>query len=159
MRALLRRHGQDQDAAPTFQFGDVHVDLSRRIVCRGGIEVHLTKMEYRLLAVMLATSGGIITGYRLLQAVWGTGIPSKRTICVFIWQVAAETLRSIQPSRNFFLPKPVLVTAFNPESLFSNPESTVSHHESNKRLAVLVLPHWVLPIYRHALVRNKGSVR
>ncbi len=73
VRALLRRHGQDQDAAPTFQFGDVHVDLSRRIVCRGGIEVHLTKMEYRLLAVMLANSGKVMTHRRLLQAVWGTG--------------------------------------------------------------------------------------
>ena len=72
-RALLRRNGQDHDEAPSFDFGDVHVDLSRRIVCRGGVEVHLTKIEYRLLAVLLANSGKVLTHRRLLQAVWGAG--------------------------------------------------------------------------------------
>ena len=73
VRALLRRHWQSNEARPQHKFGDVEVDLSRRIVSRGGIEVHLTQIEYRLLAVMLANSGKVMTHRRLMQEVWGPG--------------------------------------------------------------------------------------
>jgi two-component system KDP operon response regulator KdpE len=59
VRALLRRHWQAGEASPLHRFGDVEVDLSRRIVSRGGVEIHLTQIEYRLLAVMLANSGKV----------------------------------------------------------------------------------------------------
>jgi two-component system KDP operon response regulator KdpE len=73
VRALLRRYGQDADATPRHQFGDVEVDLSRRIVSRAGVELHLTQIEYRLLAVMLANSGKVMTHRHLMQEVWGPG--------------------------------------------------------------------------------------
>jgi two-component system KDP operon response regulator KdpE len=71
VRALLRRHWHD--AKPQHKFGDVEVDLSRRTVSRGGVEVHLTQIEYRLLAVMLANSGKVMTHRHLMQEVWGPG--------------------------------------------------------------------------------------
>ena len=73
VRALLRRQGQGSDALPCFEFGDIQVDLSRRIVSRDGVEIHLTKIEYRLLAVMLASSGKVLTHRHLMQEVWGAG--------------------------------------------------------------------------------------
>ena len=73
VRALLRRHGQSSEVTPCYEFGDIHVDLSRRIVLRDGVEVHLTKIEYRLLAVMLASSGKVLTHSHLMREVWGTG--------------------------------------------------------------------------------------
>jgi two-component system KDP operon response regulator KdpE len=73
VRALLRRHGQGNEVTPCYEFGDVHVDLSRRIVHRAGVEVHLTKIEYRLLAVMLASSGKVLTHRHLMREVWGAG--------------------------------------------------------------------------------------
>lgn len=73
VRALLRRHWQANEASPHHQFGDVEVDLSRRIVSRGGAEIHLTQIEYRLLAVMLANSGKVLTHRYLIREVWGPG--------------------------------------------------------------------------------------
>jgi two-component system KDP operon response regulator KdpE len=73
VRALLRRHWHAGEASPHHQFGDVEVDLSRRIVSRGGVEIHLTQIEYRLLAVMLANSGKVLTHRHLIREVWGPG--------------------------------------------------------------------------------------
>jgi len=73
VRALLRRHWQAGEASPHHQFGDVEVDLSRRIVSRGGVEIHLTQIEYRLLAVLLANSGKVLTHRHLIREVWGPG--------------------------------------------------------------------------------------
>ncbi|MDD5297896.1 MAG: response regulator [Rhodocyclaceae bacterium] len=73
VRALLRRHREDDDASPHHRFGDVEADLSRRIVSRAGQELHLTQIEYRLLAVMLANSSKVLTHRHLMQEVWGPG--------------------------------------------------------------------------------------
>jgi len=50
-RASLRRMRVGRaEADSVFRFGDVEVDLAARIVKKGGAEVHLTPIEYRLLA-------------------------------------------------------------------------------------------------------------
>jgi two-component system KDP operon response regulator KdpE len=53
------------------EFGDVRIDLSRRSVTRGGEPVHLTAIEYRLLATLLADAGRVLTHRQLLREVWG----------------------------------------------------------------------------------------
>lgn len=73
VRALLRRHWQNGDARPQHQFGDVEVDLSRHVVSRAGVELHLTQIEYRLLAALLANSGKVTTHRQLMLEVWGAG--------------------------------------------------------------------------------------
>lgn len=71
-RALLRRQGrQGEDVNPVVEFGGVRVDLSRRTVVRNGVPVHLTPIEYRLLCVLLANSGKVMTQRHLLREVWG----------------------------------------------------------------------------------------
>ncbi len=55
------------------RFGDVEVDLGARIVRKDGQEVHLTPIEYRLLGVLLANVGRVLTHPFLLRAVWGPG--------------------------------------------------------------------------------------
>ncbi|MDR7050353.1 two-component system KDP operon response regulator KdpE [Duganella sp. 3397] len=72
VRATLRR--QRQPAASKeglINFGDVAVDLQNRRVTRGGENVHLTPTEYRLLAVLVANAGRVMTNPQLLRAVWG----------------------------------------------------------------------------------------
>ncbi|OIQ72458.1 KDP operon transcriptional regulatory protein KdpE [mine drainage metagenome] len=54
-----------------FRFGDVEINRSERIVRRAGAEVHLTPIEYRLLAVLIANVGRVITHKQLLRDVWG----------------------------------------------------------------------------------------
>jgi two-component system, OmpR family, KDP operon response regulator KdpE len=54
-----------------FRFGDVEVDRKARLVRRGGAEVHLTPIEYRLLSVLVANAGRVLTQRQLLREVWG----------------------------------------------------------------------------------------
>ena len=71
-RALLRRQSRTSEGAtPVIEFGDVTVDLSRRVVTRAGEQVHLTPIEYRLLCVLLANTGKVMTQRHLLREVWG----------------------------------------------------------------------------------------
>jgi len=71
-RANLRRVRAGRAATDAvFRFGDVEVDLAARIVRRGGAEVHLTPIEYRLLGVLIANAGRVLTHPFLLREVWG----------------------------------------------------------------------------------------
>jgi two-component system, OmpR family, KDP operon response regulator KdpE len=54
-----------------FRFGDVEVDRKARLVRRGGVEVHLTPIEYRLLSMLVANAGRVLTQRQLLREVWG----------------------------------------------------------------------------------------
>jgi two-component system KDP operon response regulator KdpE len=72
LRVLLRRHARGGAGNPAqIDFGDVHVDFSRRVVQRNGQHVHLTGMEYRLLAALIAHRGKVMTHRELLRDVWG----------------------------------------------------------------------------------------
>ncbi len=58
-----------------FRFGEgegaVEVDRTARLVRRAGVEVHLTPTEYRLLTVLVANAGRVLTQRQLLREVWG----------------------------------------------------------------------------------------
>jgi two-component system, OmpR family, KDP operon response regulator KdpE len=71
VRALLRRTRMAGSEGPLTAFGEVTVDLARRQVTRGGAEVHLTPIEYRLLSLLVANAGRVITHRQLLREVWG----------------------------------------------------------------------------------------
>jgi two-component system KDP operon response regulator KdpE len=71
-RANLRRVRAGRATADSiFRFGDVEVDLSARVVKKRGIEIHLTPIEYRLLGVLIANAGRVLTHPYLLREVWG----------------------------------------------------------------------------------------
>lgn len=73
VRALLRRQGQHGENKPQVTFGEVVIDLARRVVTRQNDEIHLTQLEYRLLAVLLANDGKVMTHRQLMSEVWGPG--------------------------------------------------------------------------------------
>jgi two-component system KDP operon response regulator KdpE len=74
VRAALRRQRMGvQESAAAVRFGAVEVDLERRQVSRDGLPVHLTPTEYKLLGVLLAHSGRVVTAPQLLREVWGPG--------------------------------------------------------------------------------------
>ena len=72
VRAMLRRTalspGRD---SPVCEFGSVRVDLVNHTVIRDGEPVHLTPVEFRLLAHLVAHPGRMITHRQLLREVWG----------------------------------------------------------------------------------------
>jgi two-component system, OmpR family, KDP operon response regulator KdpE len=67
------RHRQDAGGAAdsVFAFGDVTVDLSLRIVEKRGAQIHLTPTEYRLLSLLIANAGKVLTHRQILREVWG----------------------------------------------------------------------------------------
>jgi two-component system KDP operon response regulator KdpE len=75
VRANLRRQrAARHDADPAqraVRFGDIEVDPAARIVRRSGVDVHLTPTEYRMLMVLVANAGRVMTQRQLLVAVWG----------------------------------------------------------------------------------------
>ncbi len=60
-----------EEANPVFCFGAVEVDRPARLVRRNCAEVHLTPIEYRLLSVLIANAGRVLTHRQLLREVWG----------------------------------------------------------------------------------------
>lgn len=74
VRAQLRRHQQQMPGgAPQIAFGDVRIDLVRRVVERAGEALHLTPIEYKLLTHLASQPDRVITHAQLLKAVWGPG--------------------------------------------------------------------------------------
>ncbi|KNC91774.1 two-component system response regulator KdpE [Trabulsiella odontotermitis] len=71
LRVALRRHAGSQQNDPLIHFADVEVDLVSRHIVRGGEEIHLTPIEFRLLAVLLNNAGKVLTQRQLLNQVWG----------------------------------------------------------------------------------------
>lgn len=72
VRSTVRRHRRlDTDVQGSIQFGDVKVDLNARLVTKANQMVHLTPTEYRLLTVLVANAGRVVTNPQLLREVWG----------------------------------------------------------------------------------------
>src|ERR1700722_9714156 len=69
--ASRRRRDAGAGLGSLFEFGDVKIDLSLRTVHKGGVLVHLTPIEYRLLALLIANSGKVLTHRQILREVWG----------------------------------------------------------------------------------------
>src|SRR3984957_2399571 len=74
--ARVRAASRRQQAAGAalgsiFQFGDVSIDMSSRTVLKGTTTVHLTPIEYRLLSLLIANSGKVLTHRQILREVWG----------------------------------------------------------------------------------------
>jgi two-component system KDP operon response regulator KdpE len=69
--ALRRGAAASGDVTAPLRFGDCRIDLARRLVTRSGEPVHLTPVEYRLLAVLAAHDGQVLTHRQLLREVWG----------------------------------------------------------------------------------------
>jgi len=71
LRVLQRRIHQPDTGEAVYTFSQVTVDIAARTVTRDGSHVHLTPIEFRLLAVLLKNHGKVLTRYQLLSQVWG----------------------------------------------------------------------------------------
>lgn len=75
LRVALRHNARQAgpSASPAFRLGDLCVDLAARTVQVRGKDVHLTPLEYKLLATLVQHAGKVLTHSFLLKAVWGPG--------------------------------------------------------------------------------------
>ena len=72
VRATRRRQAAPAATARRrLRFGDVEVDQANRVVRKAGAVLHLTPIEYRLLALLIGNAGKVLTHRQLLREVWG----------------------------------------------------------------------------------------
>lgn len=69
LRVALRHRAPAAPAA-TVTRGDLTIDFDRRLVTRAGEEVHLTRKEYDVLAVLARHVGRVVTHDRMIAAAW-----------------------------------------------------------------------------------------
>ncbi len=70
LRAALRHLTADARSSIVHS-GELTIDLDRRVVLRGDAEVHLTRKEYEVLAILARHVGRVVTHDRMLDAGWG----------------------------------------------------------------------------------------
>ena len=68
IRAALRKR---ENYASCFEQGDLSVDFEKRQVKVGGEEIHLTPIEYRILTLLIANRGKVLTHNYILKEIWG----------------------------------------------------------------------------------------
>lgn len=78
VRARLRAIDPEPKAPDVSVFGEVEVDLRRRILRRDGQEERLTTHEAGVLAYLIARAGSDVSREELLERVWGYS-PSMQT--------------------------------------------------------------------------------
>lgn len=73
IRAATRRALRFRNQRPheSFRAGALEVDFVAREVKLHGKAIHLTPTEYKLLGVLIASAGKVVTHQRLLHEVWG----------------------------------------------------------------------------------------
>ena len=74
IRAHLRRvhlHESATAAPKSARFGDIELRREQGIVLKGGVEISLTKTEYRLLTEFADHAGAVLSRDQLLERVWG----------------------------------------------------------------------------------------
>lgn len=67
IRSVLRRTGKRQSAV---KVGELVIDTAKGTVTRGGQDVYLSALEYKLLMMLLFNRGQILTRERLLEEIW-----------------------------------------------------------------------------------------
>jgi two-component system, OmpR family, KDP operon response regulator KdpE len=88
VRAQLRRHNRDDSGSALVEFGAIRIDLARRVVERAGQPLHLTPIEYRLLAYLVANPDCVLTHRQLLKSVWGpTHVADSHYVRVYMGQL------------------------------------------------------------------------
>jgi two-component system, OmpR family, KDP operon response regulator KdpE len=101
VRAALRRHARGELPTGMLQFGDVSIDLSRRVVQQRGREVRLTPLEHRILETLARNRDRVVTHSQLIKEVWGPNRADTRSLRVFI-----TTLRKkleVDPTRPAYI--------------------------------------------------------
>ena len=66
-----QRKTRPQEEVSVFKSGDLIVDLTARVVTRGGHEIKLTATEYALLRLFVRHPGRVLTHRHILREIWG----------------------------------------------------------------------------------------
>jgi two-component system KDP operon response regulator KdpE len=102
IRVALRNAARGELGSSQFSVGPLKVDLVRRQVLVDDKEVHLTPIEYKLLATLVKHAGRVITHRQLLREVWGPN-SSDQTQYLRVYMGQLRHKLEANPSRPQFL--------------------------------------------------------
>ncbi len=104
IRVALRKAAQRREGpADVVHVGDdLRVDLARRVVLVRGKEVHLTPIEYKLLATLVRNAGRVLTHSQLLEEVWGPD-REQRVESLRVYMTSLRHKLERQPARPKYL--------------------------------------------------------
>ena len=96
IRVALRRvdHMTQEPDTPVFTVGQLQIDLARRYVSVAEQPVHLTPIEYKLLATLVHYAGKVVTHRQLLQEVWGK--PARHD-AHYLWVYMSHLRHKLEP--------------------------------------------------------------
>ena len=83
IRAALRR---TSGASPVLALGDVEIDAAAAVVRKGGVEVALSALEYRLLLLFAQNPDKLVTREAVRNAIWDSAgeYVSDNTLNVYV---------------------------------------------------------------------------
>ncbi len=83
MKSVLRRYGKSQSV---IRLGDVTIDTAKLLVKRGGTELYLSALEYRILLLFATYPGQVFTRNQLLSELWDMAgeFVNDNTLTVYI---------------------------------------------------------------------------
>ena len=114
LRAVLRRHQPAPEAA-VVRTRTFTVDLVNHLVWRGEEQLHLTPIEWELLAQLVRNPGRLLTQRFLLQHVWG---PQYERESGYLRNYVAQLRRKLEPDPSqprYLLTEPGMGYRFAPD--------------------------------------------
>ena len=100
LRVALRHVQQTslEQSSPIFSIGELKIDLNRRQVFLNAQEIHLTPIEYKLLATLVKYAGKVVTHNQLLREVWGPGF-AEETHYLRVYMGQLRHKLEVEPAR------------------------------------------------------------
>jgi len=100
IRAVLRRTSTED--TKVLEFGEVEVDLTRRVVRRAGQELKMARAEYNLLTYFLQNPDRVLTREAILNSVWGYDYcPHTRTVDAHVVRLRQKLEPEARNPRHF----------------------------------------------------------
>lgn len=76
LRHMSKWNREKEEEETVFQVGDLKIDMDKRLVELEGVQIHVTPMEYNLLALFFRHTGKVLTTGYILKQVWGVDYSS-----------------------------------------------------------------------------------
>jgi two-component system KDP operon response regulator KdpE len=93
--ALRHAAGTIQESGdPVLTVGQLRVDLARRLVSVAEQPVHLTPIEYKLLATLMHYAGKVVTHRQLFREVWGENAAYDTH---YLWVYMSQLRHKLEP--------------------------------------------------------------
>ena len=92
IRAVLRRHGDDDEPLPpVLEGGPIRLDDERHVVTRDGVAVPMPLKEFELLELLMRNAGRVLTRAQIIDRVWGVSyVGDTKTIDVHVKRLRAK---------------------------------------------------------------------